>query len=568
MGYETYQHAEKNLYKEINSRISDPSREVVLAPFGNWSTSLTKINKAALIESGIGYNGVFATYRCFESYAWQHTHLGMGNSISDPNWFHSVIPGYVDPKEFSYSNKKDDYFLFVGRIMERKGMFIAEQLAREFNKKIVVAGNGDTSWMANKEYIEYVGVVGVEEKKELYKNAAATLCLTQYTEPFGNVHIESMISGTPVITTDWGVYTETVPQGKVGWRGRTWEDHKYGIENLDKIDPQMCRDWAMANFSLDSVYPAFEQYFEKCAAHFVSPTKKSSSWYFERDNYEDFIWNYQKKYDEHTRVHIYMVCNNPFVSMALKSLRSFSCYHSNYDITIIDSGLSLDNKKKFRKLNGFLKFIPAMDEFINTQDRLHVNDKTLNPTWLKFLMLDRAPKNGTILFLDADTFFLDNINNFLTFDGCRLLHVCNDAVSFNSEEYYNLTNGNGSTYFRKDYTDIFPNYEKYKHAVTVNAGVVAINLNLNESIELKDKLQTVSKEIYKQVDSWPMEQGVLNHLIYSDYVDKGLVKIFDFTYNTSAYNTHIFNNNLEKNVKLLHYHKPSVLDEFLSKLDH
>jgi hypothetical protein len=29
--------------------------------------------------------------------------------------------------------------------MERKGMFIAEQLAREFNKKIVVAGNGDTS---------------------------------------------------------------------------------------------------------------------------------------------------------------------------------------------------------------------------------------------------------------------------------------------------------------------------------------------------------------------------------------------------------------------------------------
>jgi hypothetical protein len=69
MGYETYQHAEKNLYKEINSRISDPSREVVLAPFGNWSTSLTKINKAALIESGIGYNGVFATYRCFESYA-------------------------------------------------------------------------------------------------------------------------------------------------------------------------------------------------------------------------------------------------------------------------------------------------------------------------------------------------------------------------------------------------------------------------------------------------------------------------------------------------------------------
>ena len=32
----------------------------------------------------------------------------------------------------------------------------------------------------------------------------------------------------------------------------------------------------MANFSMEAVYPAFEQYFEKCAAHFVCKTDEKT----------------------------------------------------------------------------------------------------------------------------------------------------------------------------------------------------------------------------------------------------------------------------------------------------
>lgn len=561
--YETFKHAEKTLYKEINSRITDPSREVVLAPFGSWAPTLTKINKAALIESGIGYNGVFADYRCFESYAWQHTHLGIGDPVSDPKWFHSVIPGYVDPSEFSYSEEKDDYLLFIGRIMDTKGIYLAEQLAREYNKKLIVAGNGETSWLKNLKHVEYVGVVGVEEKRELYKNAAATVCLTQYTEPFGNVHVESMISGTPVITTDWGVYTETVPQGKVGWRGRTWEDHKYGVENLGKIDPQICRDWAMSNFSLDAVYPAFNQYFEKCAAHFsyLHNTGKSS-WYFERDNYEDFVWNYERNYSEFTKTHVVMICNDPFAKMALKSLESFASYHSNYDFTIINCGLSEDNKEKFSKLREFVKFIDVDDSFFSVEKK-HVSDISLNPTWLKFLKFNELPNSGTLLILDADTLFKNNIDEFLQFNDLELIHVCDDFASFKRQNDTNVEWGHGDTYFKDEYTSIFTDYREYENAVTFNAGVVALNLNHTKISILKERLHDLSKNLHTKITSWPMEQGILNHVLYSDgYINTDLVKVFNYVYNTSAYNKGILRERNIKSLKLLHYHSEETFNQF------
>jgi len=75
-----------------------------------------------------------------------------------------------------------------------------------------------------------------------------------------------------------------------------------------------------------------------------------------------------------------MVCNNPFVEMALKSLMSFSTYHDNYDITIIDSGLSETNKNKFKMLKGFRTFLTAPKEFWQPDQRLAVSGGGLNPT--------------------------------------------------------------------------------------------------------------------------------------------------------------------------------------------
>jgi len=48
-----------------------------------------------------------------------------------------------------------------------------------------------------------MGSVGVEERANLLANAQVTLVPTTYLEPFGGVVIESMLAGTPVVTTDF-----------------------------------------------------------------------------------------------------------------------------------------------------------------------------------------------------------------------------------------------------------------------------------------------------------------------------------------------------------------------------
>ena len=304
---ESYQLGGQVIADEVNQRLTNPANEVVLTTFGLWTPNLQNINSSP-IEWGIGYDWAWSNYKVFESYAWMHVQyakLGNDYDIVGPKWYDAVIPGYVDKDQFLFKENKDNYLLFLGRIMETKGIHIAVQLAKKYKTKLVVAGNGDVDFITkdDSKYIEYFGVANADEKRELYANAKATLCLTQYVEPFGNVHIESLMSGTPVITTDWGVYTETVPQGMVGYRGRVWADHMYALENIDKIDPKVCRKWAECNFSLEAVYPQFNKYFEKVASFNSS---EEDPWYNTNvpeytQRFTDYHLNYIRSQYERTR---------------------------------------------------------------------------------------------------------------------------------------------------------------------------------------------------------------------------------------------------------------------------
>jgi len=253
----------------IINKIKQP-RDILLASMGTYQYNISKATGVTTVESGIGYRGVFANYRIFESYAWMHYIYGMLKQ-DDGSWYDAVIPNYFDPADFPYCEDKDDYFLYIGRIIKRKGVELASQIARFRNKKLIIAGQGDLTNpvegidLSKDKHVEYVGSVGPEERAKLMGHAKLVLMPTYYIEPFGGVAVESQMCGTPVLTTDWGVFSETVQHGVTGYRCRTFDDFLWAAKQVEKgvIKPSKCHKYAVSNYSMDRVKLMYDEFLTK-----------------------------------------------------------------------------------------------------------------------------------------------------------------------------------------------------------------------------------------------------------------------------------------------------------------
>lgn len=216
-------------------------------------------------EWAAGYSGWYLPFVCFESYAWRHHCYGV-NGIHDGRWFDTVIPNFFDPDEWSL-HSKEDYLVFVGRLIQRKGILVAAEIARELGKTLVIAGSGAESWSEGylrtqdgcvlEGDILYVGTVGWEERNKLMGAAKALLCPTLYIEPFGAVAIEGPLCGTPSIATDWGSFPELLPPER---RFRTLGEGCEAVEKAMKLKPAKLQKDALARFSLEAVAPLYEQW--------------------------------------------------------------------------------------------------------------------------------------------------------------------------------------------------------------------------------------------------------------------------------------------------------------------
>jgi glycosyltransferase involved in cell wall biosynthesis len=213
------------------------------------------------VEFGIGYGGTFAKYRVWESYAWMHTCYGA--AARNPNeadgfWYDEVIPSYIEPELFPFRDQKDDYYLFMGRLTGRKGYQVAVDVCKHLGKRLLIAGQGEPP-----DYGEYVGIVGHEERGKLMAGAIATFVPTIYVEPFGTVVIESQACGTPVLSTDWGAFTETVQSGFNGYRCRSFAEFIKGAEDCKTLDHKAISEHAIKTYGLEPIGLRYEEYFTR-----------------------------------------------------------------------------------------------------------------------------------------------------------------------------------------------------------------------------------------------------------------------------------------------------------------
>lgn len=262
---EAYQTYNTNAVREIRAR-QQPG-DFVLAFWGQGNKHVCdQLPDMKVVEPGIGYSQAFAKYRIYESYALMHANLGLDRVqySCDMPWYHVVIPNYFDPKDFEFSDKKQDYFLYLGRITRAKGVEIAISVTGHIGAKLVIAGQGgpgDLGLDAWPSHVEYVGYAFADKRRELMKNAKGVFIFSTYVEPFAGVMIESFLSGTPVISTDWGTFAENNLHGLTGYRCRTFDHMVWAARNIHRIDPYACRTWG-ENFTLDKVAPMYEEYFK------------------------------------------------------------------------------------------------------------------------------------------------------------------------------------------------------------------------------------------------------------------------------------------------------------------
>lgn len=253
---------------EIARRLQD-EEDFILLIAGRCQEMLANGSNRA-VEFGIGYGGSFADFRVFESYAWMHsTYAAQGGTdphALDGNAYHAVIPNYFDVEDFPYdSDGKGDYLLYVGRLIERKGVEVAVNVARATGIPLFLAGEGDYRPGADESNIEYIGPVGPCERADLMGKARCLLAPTQYIEPFGGVVVEAALCGTPAITTDWGAFPETVVHGETGWRCRRLGEFIWAAEHARDLERAACRIRAKRLYSTEAIAPRYEAYFEHLA---------------------------------------------------------------------------------------------------------------------------------------------------------------------------------------------------------------------------------------------------------------------------------------------------------------
>jgi glycosyltransferase involved in cell wall biosynthesis len=260
-----------NVIMQIRENTVDEHELILLS--GGWThKSISDALPNRLIcEPFCGYEGIFTDKVAFESYSHRHTVYAKRNL--DGRWFDTVIPNFFDLDEFPQPAKETiegKYLLFVGRLIARKGVHIASEIARATGFPLYVAGAGGkqlgTDIVADELTIKdakYLGPVDIAQRAELMRNAHAVLVPTTYIEPFGGVAVEAMMAGTPAITPNFGAFTETVLNGVSGFRFTTLKEAIRAVEMCGELKPKYIRDYAVGNFGLANVRGKFQSWFNK-----------------------------------------------------------------------------------------------------------------------------------------------------------------------------------------------------------------------------------------------------------------------------------------------------------------
>lgn len=146
---------------------------------------------------------------------------------------YNAIPNSVCSVPSVSDDKKERILLFVGRLVEQKGVFCLIKafrilLEKHKNLRLILVGSGDHERVLreSKGMEEYVILTGNIEKEKVYQiyRQAEIGILPSWNEQCSYVMIEMMMHGLPIVATDSTGLAEMIKEGYNGYKVHVEED--------------------------------------------------------------------------------------------------------------------------------------------------------------------------------------------------------------------------------------------------------------------------------------------------------------------------------------------------------
>jgi len=149
---------------------------------------------------------------------------------------------------------------WVGRVAPEKGLEDAVYVANELGEKLKVWGVTEDEIYASKIQksfpqgtIDWMGFLSTNELQKELGKCRVLLNTPKWNEAYGNVVVEALACGVPVIAYKRGGPSEIIQHGQTGYLADPddKENMLSYVEIIEKIKRKECREWVEKNASSD-----------------------------------------------------------------------------------------------------------------------------------------------------------------------------------------------------------------------------------------------------------------------------------------------------------------------------
>ncbi|NJN89393.1 MAG: glycosyltransferase family 4 protein [Leptolyngbyaceae cyanobacterium SL_5_14] len=177
----------------------------------------------------------------------------------------------LDLSRYQFQPVPDESLAWVGRIAPEKGIedAIAASQQTGIPLKVLGAMPDPDYWqqvcqMYPDAPVRYEGFLPTQQLQQVLGQCRGLLMTPRWVEAFGNVAIEALACGVPVIAYRRGGPAEIVQDGKTGWlvEPDSVDELVQAIAHLDPIDRHTCRQQAEAQYSMTAMGDRVEAWFD------------------------------------------------------------------------------------------------------------------------------------------------------------------------------------------------------------------------------------------------------------------------------------------------------------------